>query len=167
MTFENIPFGRHAGRPLPQVALMDPDYFFKMCAEPCPIWPSMEFARQARFLNCAMRSIAPPDRFGACGTHVAYHACRGTFFGVSLVPSQMIDFVVPRGSVVLPYFDLSVARELCPYDREGPRVLVQQMLLAIYGRPRKRTKRFCIDFFMESELILDETDEYEPRLALS
>lgn len=153
MNWKNIPFGKHAGRPLTQVALIDPDYFFRMCEEPRPIWPSKEFGQQLRLLEEASRRIAPPDEFGACGTHVAYHVHRGNFLGVSLVPSQMVEFVVPRGSLVLPHFDLSVAREACPYDREGSQTLVQDMLHAIYGRQRWRTRKFCAEFFEYSAVL--------------
>ena len=70
MEWEQISFGKHAGRTAPQVALMDPGYFFGLVGEPKQVWQSARFGAEVRRVERLARAVPPPEAFGACGTHV-------------------------------------------------------------------------------------------------
>ncbi len=160
MIWRELHFGRHAGRTLPQVALMDPDNFFWLCGSADALRRDPGLWSQARLVHHRARHILPPEKYPEAGTAVEYCVHPdGGLCGVYLVPATGRRFPKSSDSFVRPYLDLSVPRGLKRYDKRGGKMLVWRVLLW-RGYPNQRcTKRFCNDFFNDPEHFAPEVEE--------
>lgn len=160
MYWKELHFGRHEGRTLPQVALMDPDNFFWMCRNADALRRDPRLWSQARLVHSRARRILPPDKYPEVGTAVEYCVHPdGGLCGVDLVPATGRRFPKSSDSFVRPYLDLSVPRMLKPYDKMGGKMLVWRVLLW-RGFPNQRcTKQFCDRFFDDPAHFAPEEEE--------
>ena len=149
MNWTKLDFGRYERKTLPQILLHDPDWFF---------WAFESGAFKGRLaveatdLNKKARRIkvlALP-----AGFIVQYHSakiyrrcCPKTKLrSVMVVPKTADIWGAHRSKCI----DLSIAREIAPYDKAGGKIIVRAVKsYCLGGRQRRMTARTCDECFSD------------------
>ena len=113
-----VSLGRYEGLSLPQVAFRDSDYLF--WTQQSSVFKTNDLKRQAILVCQRARRIRLPATIAH--THKVFYALgigSGKLRDVCLIESdrQPDDFM--GYWAIADYFDLSVARQICPYDKTG------------------------------------------------
>lgn len=148
MRWTELTFGKYAGRTLPQVAFADPDWLFWAVEEGVFKGASVLRDDATEVYRRAKRIRIPQD----VGEQLVaeYSVCQkdGRFANVEVVPASRCPHQGSSPTMRLPFFDLSVPRRLCAYDKAGGRALVGALKVYVFGDPDYRlTKERCEAFF--------------------
>jgi hypothetical protein len=133
-------FGKHAGRTLPQVVLLDPNWFFWAVSKQIFNGP---LADQAVILaNRATHiKISKPN---PKNWEVEYRRERdGRFLGFSFVDAEKPSY---GGVLRLPYLDLSRVRRGNIHDKRDCRRMIRDVR-TLYFSGNNLTKKRCEEFF--------------------
>ena len=147
MNWTPLPFGQHKGKTLPQLAFIDPDYFFWGMND--GVFDQYGLRQEAQVVRKRATHIRIPRR----GEHavVAEYGSdpsRGKFANVEVVPEDRPSHRGSTRTVRLPYFDLSVPRQFAKYDKSGCKLLVAALKVYLFGDPGYcLTKQRCEAFF--------------------
>ena len=138
-----VGFGKYAGKTLPQVVLIDPDWFFWAVENKVFDTPDLQ-AEAAEVYRKAMRiRIHQPD--SVVEYVVPGHIGKLTDVVVVPVAELREDFVegVHEG-----WFDLYLPRLISPYDKTGNKIMLRAIRHYVFGNEKARlTKARCEAFF--------------------
>jgi hypothetical protein len=147
MPWSELKFGKHTGRSLPQVIFRDPDWFFWAC-ETSVFEGKGQLEREAAELNKKARSIRIPSKKGEqLVANYFVHPPTGKFGRMQIVAS---DTAAQDSSPAIrkDVIDLSMPRQIAPYDKLGCRILISGAKRALFGsRSTRMTRERCEDFF--------------------
>ena len=141
MTWSTITFGKHEGKTLPEIILIDLDWFYwalpklygKIGDE------AQDLARKARAIK-----IPGPRRKKL---NVEYRYERGDLFcGFTFVKAS--SALYSRWSARLPHLDLSRCLRQ-KYDKRGGRILLRDFRIHYFGKNKRLTKKRCEKFFSD------------------
>lgn len=140
-----VSFGKYRGKTLPQIVFTDPDWFFWACEQNA--FKSAVLKKQAAdILEKASRIRIP----GGGDSLVEYviHPGVGKLAAVEVVLADRPAHEGASPTRRLDRFDLSFARKVAPYDKEGGRVLIDAVKRYVFGNPSTRmTRQKCEAFF--------------------
>ena len=118
MTWSAVKFGKYQGNTLPQILVLDPDWFFWMLPE---LYGTL--AAEAKVLAERATGIKIPKKKSR-NWRVEYHFDRNhRFCGFTFVKASSPQHL--KWSVRMPYFNLSVVRGRKVYDKGGGRRLIR------------------------------------------
>jgi hypothetical protein len=147
MAWSTVPFGKHKGKTLPQIIFTDPDWFFWAIEENVLLKEPLR--REAKIIDTRARVIRIPNNTaGNLEVEYLVHPPTGKFGNMEIVPTSQ---PLHRGSS--PAFrkdviDLSVPRNIAPYDKFGCKTLVSSAKYVLFGNASTRmTKERCETFF--------------------
>jgi hypothetical protein len=145
--WSSIWFGKYEGLSLPQLALRDPDYLY--WAVQSNVFNTDNLKRQATLVCQRARRIRLPATIAH--THKVFYAVAigsGKLREVCVVGADRLpdDFI--GYWCTADYFDLSAARQICPYDKTGSKIIVSAVKEHIFKGGRL-TKDRCEEFFAD------------------
>ena len=149
MAWSVLSFGRHSGKTLPQVIFADPDWFF--WAEETGIFESRgeTLRTEADEIGRRARAIRIPNNESQQRVAEYFiHGPTGKFSHMEIVPLDRPQH--PGASVTFrkKYIDMSMARQIAPYDKLGNRSLIASVKHILLGKENARMNRKrCDDFF--------------------
>jgi hypothetical protein len=141
MRWTAVPFGKYAGKTLPEIIVRDPDWFF---------WalPKLygKLGDQAQDLARKVRAIKIP-KSQARKWRVEYryefdHRFRGFTFVKDSVPYR-------RWVTRLAHLDLALPLRRKKYDKRAGRIVVRDFRRYFFGERKRLTKRRCEAFFSD------------------
>jgi hypothetical protein len=140
MSWSTMPFGKYEGKTLPEIVLIDLDWFY---------WalPKLygKIAKEAQDLARKVRAIRIPTPNRKL--EVEYRYERGDrFLGFAFV--KVSSGHNSRWATKLPYLDLSrcLRRQ---YDKRGGRNLLRDFRRHYFGQHKRLTKKRCGRFFSD------------------
>jgi hypothetical protein len=146
MQWSTLKFGKHIGKSLPQVIFTDPDWFFWAVEDTVFKGPLQQ---EAADLDKKARSIRIPSKHGIKQVAEYYvHPPTGKFASM-----QILDANIPQHQGSSPTFrkdviDLSMPRQIAPYDKLGCGNLITSAKHALFGSGSARmTRQRCEAFF--------------------
>ena len=145
MSWSVVPFGKYAGKTLPEIIVRDLDWFF---------WMLPKFygrlRTEARDLARKARAIKIPKRHGR-KWEVEY---RYEFDSRSVLGRRFCGFTFvkaetwqSRWTTRLPHLDLAWALHEKKYNKRAGRILSRDFRLNYFGEHKRLTKRRCEKFF--------------------
>jgi hypothetical protein len=146
MVWSTVNFGKHSGKTLPQIVFSDPDWFFWAIENGIFKGP---LANQARTLNARARVIRIPENDSGDLTAEYYlHQPTGKFAHVEVVPVSRPHHEGSSPTFRKDVIDLSVPRQIAPYDKLGCKNLISSVKSVLFGSASVRmTKERCEAFF--------------------
>ena len=147
LTWTALKFGKYEGKTLPQVVLIDPDYFFwgfeiGIFRPPQQDAEAEEIAYRARHIK-----IPKPD---PANWRIEYYVTLdGKFAGFSIEEAQypiMEPFQTQTGA----FLDLSFPRSLKGYDKLGNKLMIDKFR-EYYSGGLMLTKEKCESFFYRGQ----------------
>jgi|ERR1035441_1594250 hypothetical protein len=147
MIWAALTFGKHAEKTLPQVAFADPDWLFWAVEAGVFKGASVLGDDAERVYSRAKRVRIPQDTGEQLVAEYAFCQQDGRFANVEIVPASRRPHQGSSPTMRLPFFDLSVPRRFCAYDKAGGRTLVAALKVYLFGDPdyrmtRERSGRF-------------------------
>jgi hypothetical protein len=146
MPWSTVNFGKHSGKTLPQIVFGDPDWFFWAIEENVFKGP---LSREARLINERARAILIPN--GNAGDFLAeyfVHPPTGKFAHMEIVPASRPQHEGPSPTFRKDVIDLSVPRQIAPYDKLGCKTLISSVKDVLFGSKSARmTPERCAAFF--------------------
>jgi hypothetical protein len=141
MSWSAMPFGKYKGKTLPEIILIDLDWFY---------WalPKLygQIAKEAHDLTRKARGIKIPSP-NRKKLEVEYrHERDDRFRGFTFVKASSAQH--SRGSTRLPYLDLSQCLRR-KYDKRGGRILLRDFRTHYFGENKRLTKKRCEKFFRD------------------
>jgi hypothetical protein len=153
MSWSVVPFGKYAGRTLPEIILTDPDWFFWVLPK---LYGRLE--TEARDLARKARAIKIPKRLGK-KLEVEY---RYEFDNRSVLGRRFCGFAFVNGEARpsqwktrLPYLDLALPLREKKYNKRAGRILIQDFRLNYFGKHKRLTKKRCEKFFTNERNFID------------
>ena len=150
MSWTELNFGKHSGKTLPQVLFADPDWFFWAIEEKV-FAKRPAFASEAATLHSRARSIKIPVSKGA-NSVVEYviHQPTGKFSHFDIVPRERNRHEGSSPTFRLDVIDMSIPRQIAPYDKLGCKSLVASLKYHVFGKESARvTKARAEEFFSD------------------
>ncbi|WP_205479523.1 hypothetical protein [Sphingomonas arenae] len=147
MTWTKIPFGKHAGKTLPQVAFGDPDYIYWALEE--DIFKGRSIAAELTEVGRKGKRIKIPAD-GASSKKVRYYIDRvlNKLANVEVIDADQGAHVGSSGTRDSAFFDLSMPRKIATYDKTGGKFVVSAVKYYVFGKKSARmTKERCEEFF--------------------
>jgi hypothetical protein len=146
MAWSTLPFGKHKGKTLPQIAFTDPDWFFWAIEENVFKGP---LRREAERIDARARAIRIPNNTaGDLEAEYLVHPPTGKFGNMEIVPASRPLHQGSSPAFRKDVIDLSVPRNIAPYDKLGCRTLVSSAKYVLFGSTSTRmTKERCEAFF--------------------
>jgi hypothetical protein len=141
MYWSAMPFGKYKGKTLPEIILIDLDWFFW-------VLPKLygKIAREAHDLTRKARAIKIPNP-NRKKLEVEYrHERDDRFRGFTFVKANSAQH--SRWSTRLPYLDLSQCLRR-KYDKRGGRILLRDFRTHYFGENKRLTKKRCEKFFSD------------------
>jgi hypothetical protein len=139
MTWSNVPFGKYQGNTLPQILLLDPDWYFWILPELYG-----QLAAEAKALAERATKIKIPKKWPQ-NWCVKYHFDdEDRFCGFDIVKASSPQHL--KYSERHPYLDLSLVRGRKAYDKGGSRRLIRDFRY-YYFDDLNFTKNRCEAFF--------------------
>jgi hypothetical protein len=139
-----VDFGKYEGKTLPQIVLIDPDWFF-WAVEEHIFNKSDELKAEANEIRRKATNIKIPS-----GSRVEYaiHPSAGELASVSVVPASTPQHHGSSPTLVAEVLDLSMARKIAPYDKLGGGIIVAAVKFHVLdGRKTRLTRERCERFF--------------------
>jgi hypothetical protein len=150
---------KHEGLTLPQALLKDPDWFFFMMEKEQPFAHSQLLRAQARDLYLKATSIRIPEdgKVEALEIEHMIHYPSRKYAGFIVVPASKESHQGSSQTLRRDHLDMSVPRQIAPYDKSGNQLLVKFMKPLYFGNEKARlTKEKCEAFFNDrSNFYLD------------
>jgi hypothetical protein len=146
MAWSTLPFGKHKGKTLPQIVFTDPDWFFWAIEENVFKGP---LRREAERIDARARAIRIPNNAaGNLEAEYLVHPPTGKFGNMEVVPASRPLHQGSSPAFRKNVIDLSVPRNIAPYDKLGCRTLVSSAKYVLFGSTSIRmTKERCDTFF--------------------
>jgi hypothetical protein len=140
MRWTAVPFGKYRGKILPEILVLDLDWF---------LWalPKLygKLADEAQELARKVRAIKVP-RSGKGKLEVEYqYEVDHRFCGFSLVEADSPNY--SRWATRLPYLDLSWRPLRRKYDKRAGRIMIRDFRTHYFGKRKRLTKARCEEFF--------------------
>jgi len=149
MHFFNINFGTHRDKSLPQILLLDPDWFF--WAIESNAFKSASLFQQAKILDGRAKAIRIPNnaRNELCIEHIIQPG-NYSYARFDVIDKKMPEHTGGSRTVRADYLDLSFPRKLQGYDKLGNRLLLKSFKEHILGNGNiKITKKVAEEFFKD------------------
>jgi hypothetical protein len=146
-----LTFGKHAGKTLPQVAFLDPDWLFWAWSEAAfgEQGPLYEEARNVVARAQAIRIPDGPDRRKRVAVYHWQVVRKPRFVDLDVSPEEE----APDQSMLVrtrPVIDLGLLRAISNYDKTGYKLLIAAVKQVLFGFAKyKMTKARAEDFFDE------------------
>jgi hypothetical protein len=142
MPWTTVPFGRYKGKTLPEIIVLDIDWFFwalpklygKLADE------AQELARKARAIK------VPKSDKGKLEVEYQYEVDR-RFCGFSFVEADSPNY--SRWATRLPYLDLSWRPLRRKYDNRAGRIMIRDFRTHYFGKSKRLTKARCEEFLQQ------------------
>ena len=157
MSWAEVPFKKYKGKTLPQVVLLDPDWFF-WAMEASLLQKSRMLRAEAEEIDRKARNVRIPMADGE-DLMAEYVMDRnvGKFCDLKIIPR---DQPLHKGSSPTQrkdVIDLSFPRQIASYDKLGCRLLLKSVKYHVFGDSNTRlTKKKCEEFFSDdSNFVLD------------
>jgi hypothetical protein len=144
MTWTILSFGKYEGKTLPQILLLDPDWFFWMLPK---FYGGLAQEAQALGRKAKAIKIPGPDRETQVVEYQYEDGAR--FLGFSFV--QATSAVHSKWCRRRSYLDLSIVRRLRSYDKRGSHRLIHYFRRNYFGQGKRLTKERCEAFFSNEE----------------
>ncbi len=150
MNWTTLTFGKYAGKSLPQVIFLDPDWFFWACDKGTfGHYPSLR--AEAEELYAKATSIRVPQT-GADAMLVEYNFYRdGGSAGFDLVPATRQEHQGSTGTMRLNRIDMSVPHRAKGYDKLGNRQFLRSVKSCVFGGPSARMSRELCEAFFDDD----------------
>jgi len=148
MSWSIINFGKHKGKTLPQVLFSDPDWFF-WAVEEGVLQKKGALRSEEADLNSKARHIKIPSKEGPnMRAEYVIHRPTMKFSHMELVPTDRPHHEGSSPTFRKAVIDLSVPREIAPYDKLGCKSMLTSAKFYLFGSENARmTKKRCEDFF--------------------
>ena len=147
MRWNAVPFGKYRGKTLPEIIVLDLDWFFwvvpklygKLADE------GEELARKARAVK------TPNSRRKRLEVEYRYEDCN-RFCGFAFVDADSARY--SRWSIRLPYLNLSwpLRRK---YDKRAGRIMIRDFRTHYFGQRKRLMKARCEEFFSNDRNFID------------
>lgn len=148
MPWSTLNFGKHNGKSLPEVLFADPDWFFWAIQEGVFRGKGRlekeagDLDRKARRLRIAS---SQKEKLVA---EYSIHPPTGKFGDMEIVSSTKPAHIGSTPTFRRDVIDLSIPREIAPYDKLGCKQLISSVKRYLFGsRKQRMTKKRCEDFF--------------------
>ena len=139
MSWSTMPFGKYEGKTLPEIILIDLDWFYWALPK---LYGKLEAEAQELALKVRAIKIPGPDRKKL---EVEYRYERDDrFLGFTFVKASGAHY--SRWSTRLPYLNLSRCLRR-RYVKRGGRILLRDFRNHYFGKHKRLTKRRCERFF--------------------
>jgi hypothetical protein len=134
-----VPFGKYAGKTLPEIILSDPDWFFYML-------PKLygRLGDEAKNLAQKARAIKIPKSRSGQWTIEYRYDCDQRFCGFAFVKA---DRAHSRWVTRLPHLDLALPLRRKTYDKRAGRIMIAEFRRLYFGEHKRLTKQRCEEFF--------------------
>ena len=140
-------FGKYKGKTLPQIVLVDPDYFFWAIERNLFKGPlkreAREIARKATRIK--VRSKKPSE------VENAIHPSVGKLAAGNVVPANEPLHEGASPTQRSDYFDLSFPRQLASYDKTGGQIIVTAIKYHVFGSSKVRLMRGRCEAFFDDD----------------
>jgi hypothetical protein len=145
MAWSTVTFGKHKGKTLPQIVFTDPDWFFWAIEENVFKEP---LRLEAERINARARAIRIPNNTaGDLKAEYLVHPPTGKFGNMEIVPAGQPLHQGSSPAFRSDVINLSVPRNIAPYDKLGCRTLVSSAKYVLFGSTSTRmTKERCEAF---------------------
>jgi hypothetical protein len=146
MAWSTLPFGKHKGKTLPQIVFTDPDWFFWAIEE--NVFKG-QVRREAEIIDARARAIRiPKNTAGDLEAEYLVHPPTGKFANMRIVPASQPLHQGSSPAFRKDVIDLSVPRNIAPYDKLGCWTLVSSAKYVLFGSTSTRmTRQRCEVFF--------------------
>lgn len=147
MRWSVVPFGKHKGRTLPEIIVLDPDWFFW-------ILPNLygRIGEEAEELARRAGAIKIPQR-GRRRLEVEYEFdIDRRFCGFEFVDA---DSLPSRWATRLPCLDLRWPLRHKKYDKRAGRIMRRDFRRHYFGKTKRLTKERCEEFFSNDANFID------------
>ena len=139
--------GKYEGRTLPELAFRDPDYLFWTVEANC--FKTDPLKAEAELIYRRSRHIKLPDAVsGSLKVLYDIHPGSGKLCRVWVIQGDWRPEQFSDHWYLSDYFDLSLPRRLCPYDKAGSKILVKAIKEHVFKGARL-TKDRCEEFFSD------------------
>lgn len=151
MTWTVLSFSKHAGKTLPMIVFDDPDWFF--WAIETEVFSFGRLADEAVELDRMARAIViPKSRRRRQAVEYVIDDDSQKVTRVYVVDADEQTYVGRDSATRRGYFDLSLPRRICPYDKRGGHLVVRAIKRSYFGDESRRMNRArCERFFDERE----------------
>jgi hypothetical protein len=148
MTWTVVNFGRYRRKTLPQIVLIDPDWFF-WAVEKQIFNKSPQLKREANDIyRKATRIRVTGPKGSKMKVEYAIHPRENKLADVSVIPASQPQHQGSTPTLVEDVFDLSMARQICPYDKLGGQIIVRALKFHVFVNENARlTRQRCAKFF--------------------
>lgn len=157
MPWTEISFGKHKGKTMPQLLFSDPDYFYWAYENDAFVKNRINQNEVTNIFNKSC-NIKIPNIEG--GTRVAdyyIHPPTGRFSHMQLVFENTPKHEGTSSTIRKDVIDMSVPRQIAPYDKTGCKTLVNNIKFYLFGNERySMTKKRCEDFFDDDDKFIIE-----------
>jgi hypothetical protein len=139
MSSSTVPFGKYAGKTLPEIILTDPDWFFYML-------PKLygRLGEEGQNLARKARAIKIPKSRPRKWTVEYRYDCDQGFCRFAFVKA---DRAYLRWTTRLPHLDLALPLGRKKYDKRTSRILARNFRRQYFGEHRRLNKGRCEEFF--------------------
>jgi hypothetical protein len=149
MSWSVVPFGRYTGKTLPEIVVLDLDWFFW-------VLPKLygRLGAEARDLARKARAIKiPKEHRRKCEVEYRYEFDSGSelgrrFCGFAFVKAEALQ---STWTTRLPYLDLALPLGRKRYDKRAGRILIRDFRLNYFGKHKRLTKQRCEEFFSNND----------------
>lgn len=148
MIWTDLSFGKYVGKSLPQLVLVDPDWFF--WAMDNDVFKGSLKVQAAELSKRATRIKIPDTETPGSAVEYIIHPGVGKLGDVRVVPKGRPAHEGASPTRRKPYFDLSMARQISPYDKTGGKLIVRAVKKHVFGSEaakitRERAEKFFSD----------------------
>jgi len=148
MTWSILWFGKHKGKSLPQVIFSDPDWFF-WAMEKNIFKDKGKILQEANEINLKSKRIRIPQKGPEkLVAEYAIHPPTKKFADMEILPASRPKHVGSTPTFRSDYIDMSIPREIAPYDKFGCKLLISNIKYYLFGSKNyKMTKERSEAFF--------------------
>jgi hypothetical protein len=146
MSWTVVPFGKYKGKTLPEIIVLDPDWFFWML-------PNFygKLAKEAEDLARKARAIKIPKGKGKKLQVEYQYDIDGRFYGFEFVEARSWQY---RWSLRLPHVDLAWPLRGKKYNKRAGRITIRDFRQLFFGEDKRLTKKRCERFFSNDKNFL-------------
>jgi hypothetical protein len=147
MSWSELTFGKHKGKSLPQVIFTDPDWFF-WAVEEGIFKGKGRLEAEAADLKKKSRFIKIPSKKDErLVADYFVHPPTGKFVRMDIVAADTPRHEGASPTIRKEVIDLSIPRQIAPYDKLGCGNLISNAKHALFGSSKRMTRQRCEAFF--------------------
>jgi hypothetical protein len=148
MSWSAMPFGKYKGKTLPEIILIDLDWFYWALPK---LYGKVEADAQDLARKVRAIKIPGPNRKKL---EVEYRYERDDRFrGFTFVKASSVQY--SRWSTRLPHLDLSLCLRR-KYDKRGGRIMLRDFRIHYFCKHKRLTKKRCEKFFSDQRNFIGE-----------